>query len=515
MLSIMKSMSLNGINGYLVEVQVDISEGMPYFEIIGLPDTSVRESKERVKTAIKNSGYKLLSRKIIINLAPADIRKEGTFFDLPMAIGILIAIEELDKTTLKDFEKTIFLGELSLDGKINSINGVLPMCIEAMKLGIKKVIIPKENEVEASIIKGIDIIPVTNLLDVINYIKGKKVINKNNSLNNFNLENENRYMVDFSEVKGQENAKRALEIAAAGGHNCLLIGSPGSGKTMLSERLITILPDLTFEEALEITKIHSISGEIEKGGGLRTIRPFRRPHHTSSPVSIIGGGRIPKPGEISLAHFGVLFLDELPEFKKSTLEVLRGPLEDGNVTISRVNSTLTYPCNFMLIASMNPCPCGYYGTDDSKCNCKESSIQKYIGQVSGPLLDRIDLHIEVKPVEYKKVSSDEKVESSAEIKKRVNNARKIQLERYKGLNIYSNSELTPNLIERYCKLDKNSKIILEMAFERLGLSGRAYGRILKVARTIADLDSSEKIEQKHVAEAIQYRNLDRKYWKRG
>ena len=328
MFSLVKSMSLEGLNGYLVEVQSDVSGGLPSFDIVGLPDTRVKEAKERVKAAIKNSGIDFPSRKIIINLAPADIRKEGTFFDLPMAIGILIAIEELDKTTLKDFEKTIFLGELSLDGKINSINGVLPMCIEAMKLGIKKVIIPKENEVEASIIKGIDIIPVTNLLDVINYIKGKKVINKNNSLNNFNLENENKYMVDFSEVKGQENAKRALEIAAAGGHNCLLIGSPGSGKTMLSERLITILPDLTFEEALEITKIHSISGEIEKGGGLRTIRPFRRPHHTSSPVSIIGGGRIPKPGEISLAHFGVLFLDELPEFKKSTLEVLRGPLED-------------------------------------------------------------------------------------------------------------------------------------------------------------------------------------------
>lgn len=284
---------------------------------------------------------------------------------------------------------------------------------------------------------------------------------------------------------------------------------------MLSERLMTILPNLTFEEALEITKIHSISGEIEKGGGLRTIRPFRRPHHTSSPVSIIGGGRVPKPGEISLAHFGVLYLDELPEFKKSTLEVLRGPLEDRNVTISRVNSTLTYPSNFMLIASMNPCPCGYYGTDDNKCNCQEQSIQRYIGQVSGPLLDRIDLHIEVKPVEYQKVSSEQKIETSSEIRKRVNMARKIQLCRYKDLNIYSNSELTPSLIEKYCKLEDSSKQILEMAFERLGLSGRAYGRILKVSRTIADLDNSDKIKKVHIAEAIQYRSLDRKYWKRG
>ena len=514
MLSKVKSMSLEGLNGYLVEIQSDVSGGLPSFDIVGLPDLRVKEAKERVKAAIKNSGVDFPSRKIVVNLAPADKRKEGTFFDLPIAIGILLAIEEISLKNLKEFDNILFLGELSLDGKINKVNGILPMCIEAVNLGIKKVIIPKSNSKEASIIKGLEIIPVQNLKEVIDYLKGYINIESEPFNNNFIFEQNFNFNLDFSDVKGQENAKRALEIAAAGSHNCILIGSPGSGKTMLSERLTTILPDLTFNEALEITKIHSISGELDLNKGLITSRPFRRPHHTSSPVSIIGGGRIPKPGEISLAHFGVLFLDEIPEFRKSTLEVLRGPLEDRNVTISRVNASLTYPSNFMLIASMNPCPCGYYGTDDNKCHCSEQTISKYIGQISGPLLDRIDIHIEVKPVEYKKISSDEKVETSIEIKKRVNSARNIQINRYKGLNIYSNSELNPSLIQKYCKLDMESKEFLKVAFEKLGLSGRAYARILKVARTIADLDGEDNIKKKHIAEAIQYRSLDRKYWKR-
>jgi len=509
-LSIVKSMSLIGLEGYLINVQVDVSAGMPCWEIVGLPDTSVKESKERVRTAVKNSGYELLSRRVVVNLAPADIKKEGSFFDLPIAIGTLMCCEEIKENQIED---TVFVGELSLDGTINKINGVLPMCIEARKLGMKKIVVPIQNMKEASIVKDIEVLGAHNLQEVVKYINGEQELIKAEENMLTSTQRQTGINLDFSEVKGQENVKRALEVAASGGHNCLMIGTPGSGKTMMIRSLPTILPDLNFDEALETTKIHSVSGILEKDVGLITTRPFRAPHHTISYTSLIGGGRIPKPGEVSLAHNGVLFLDELPEFNKKTLEVLRGPLEDRIVTISRVNATLTYPCNFMFVASMNPCPCGFYGSKEKQCTCTEQMINKYMEKISGPLLDRIDIQIEVSAVKYQKLKNDKREESSETIKKRVNRARQIQYNRYQKEGIYTNSQLTPKLIEKYCRLDTKCQNLLENAFNKLGLSARAYSRILKVARTIADLEEKENIEIKHIAEAIQYRNLDKKYWK--
>ena len=507
MLSIVKSMTLHGLEGFIVDVQVDVAGGLPCWEIVGLPDVSIREAKERVRTAIKNSGYEFPSRRIVINLAPATIKKVGSAFDLPIAIAILFATENINEF---DLENVAFVGELSLDGNVHSITGILPMCIEAKKLGIKEIVVPKENAKEASIVDGINVIPVSSLNQVVAYLNKSIKINPEKFNSNELINSNQVYNLDFYEVKGQKNIKRAIEVAASGGHNCMLIGSPGSGKTMMARRIPTILPKLSFEEALEVTKIHSVAGNISENSPLIINRPFRFPHHTISKTSLVGGGAIPKPGEISLAHYGVLFLDELPEFEKSTLEVLRGPLEDGKITISRVNATLTYPSKFMLVASMNPCPCGYYGSD-KECSCSNQAINKYLGKISGPLLDRIDIQVEVSSVKYKNLNSNTQEETSEQIRKRVEETRKIQLKRYKECGIYSNSELTPKLIEKYCKLDEKSKIILEKAFNKLGLSARAYARILKVARTIADMDKSENIQSNHLLEAIQYRSLDKKY----
>ncbi|MGE5473427.1 MAG: YifB family Mg chelatase-like AAA ATPase [Ignavibacteriales bacterium] len=504
-----KSAGLMGLNGYIVEVEIDISNGIPAFDIVGLPDAAVKESKERVRAAIKNSGYEFPVKRITVNLAPANTKKEGPAYDLPIALAILSATEQIKNDEL---EKYIFLGELSLDGQIKPVNGVLPMTITAYKEGLKKIVIPVENAEEAGVVKDIEVLPAASIEEVILHINGEKNIARHFVDVESLFKAHNNYDVDFADVKGQENVKRALEVSAAGAHNILMIGSPGSGKTMMARRLPTILPDLSFEEALEITKIHSIAGFLPPKTSLITTRPFRSPHHTVSAISLVGGGRIPKPGEISLAHYGVLFLDELTEFQKDALEVMRQPLEDGIVTVSRVNATLTYPSRFMLISSMNPCKCGFLLDPSKNCTCTSSQVQQYLSKVSGPLLDRVDIHIEVAPVKYKELDNDSSAETSDSIRKRVNKAREIQLERYKGMNIFFNSQLQSSGIARFCKIGQEERELLKGAFERLGLSARAHNRILKVARTIADLDESETIKVPHIAEAIQYRSLDRKFW---
>ena len=509
MIAKVKSCGLVGLDGYIVEVETDIAMGMPAFDIVGLPDAAVKESRERVRAAIKNSGYAFPSRRVTINLAPAHIKKEGSVYDLPVAVSFLWASGQIALDNVDDF---VFIGELSLNGDIRPVCGVLPMVIAARDSGAKYAIVPKENALEAAVVKGIEILAPETLTELCDHINGlKKLLPHTVNVDDY-FKNADQRGVDFSEVKGQENVKRALEIAAAGNHNMLMIGSPGSGKSMIAQRLPTILPDMSFEEALEVTKIHSIAGTLSDDTPIITKRPFRHPHHTISATGLSGGGRTPKPGEISLAHNGVLFLDELPEFNKDALEVMRQPLEDGSVTIARVSATLTYPCNVMFVASMNPCKCGYYGDPSGRCKCSESQIAQYLGKVSGPLLDRIDLHIEVSPVKYKDLENTAPAESSEKIKRRVDAARKIQMQRYKDYNIYSNSQLTPAMINIFCRLGEQERAIIKGAFDRLGLSARAYNRILKVARTIADLDASENIQSKHIAEAIQYRSLDRKFW---
>ena len=513
MLSRVLSLATHGVDAYVVTVETHLDTQVPAFTVVGLPDTAVRESRDRVVAAIKNSGHYLPLKRITVNLAPADVRKEGSAFDLPIAVGILASSDQADGGSLGE---TALVGELSLDGTLRPVNGLLSMAVTAKREGMRRIIVPKGNAREAALVDGLDVFPADSLIEALDVLAGA------NGAEPFRvdvaevLRSSVDGTTDMSDVKGQQHVKRSLEIAAAGGHNVIMIGPPGSGKTMLARRLPTILPDMTLEEALDVTKIHSVAGELEPGQALVATRPFRSPHHTISDAGLIGGGSYPRPGEVSLAHHGVLFLDELPEFRRTALEVLRQPLEDGHVTISRAAMTLDYPAQFLLVASCNPCPCGYFGDSTDRCTCTPNLIQRYMGRLSGPLMDRIDLHISVPAVPYKELAGGATGESSAEIRARVNEARSRQAERFRfRKGVFCNAHMSSRDLRQHCRVDSRGHELLQAAIERMGLSARAYDRILKVSRTIADLEGVLDVGQRHVAEAVQYRSLDRQLWMRG
>ena len=504
--------AITGIDAVAVTVEVNVAGGGLGLFLVGLPDNAVKESEQRIRSAFENSRLRMTAKKIVVNLAPADLRKEGSAFDLPIAAGILAATQQMSKEMLAE---SMLLGELSLDGSVKAVKGVLPMVVRAREDGLKRVILPADNADEGAVVEGIDIIPVRTLEETVAYLNGDAAIEPvRASLAQSDNVCGDAYAEDFADVRGQAHVKRALEIAAAGGHNVIMIGAPGSGKTMLARRLPTIMPPMSVDEALECTKIHSVAGKLGKRSGLMSLRPFRAPHHLTSQVALIGGGQSPQPGEVSLAHNGILFLDELPEFGRNVLEVLRQPLEDRKITVSRARYSVEYPANFTLVAAMNPCPCGYYNHPTHECTCPAGAVHRYMSRISGPLLDRIDLHIEVTPVPIAEMTTDRREETSAEVRERVMRAREVQRRRFEGTGTHTNAMMNSKMLRTYCPLDERTRGLLEKAMERLNLSARAYDRIIKVARTIADLEGAENIGAAHIAEAINYRTLDRDSWGR-